>query len=170
MYSYFINKINYTNFLYASLAVSLICIIASFIFQYYLDLIPCKICIYQRYLWIILLPSSVICLLINNNYSFLSTLLLLIIISSIFFTGLYHSLIELSIIKNAFSCNQGIDKNIATIEELDKLIRNTKNKNCSISKYDIFGLTLANYSFLISLFLLTFNLIVLKKKLFTNYE
>ena len=33
-------------------------------------------------------------------------------------------MIELSIIKNAFSCNQGIDKNIATIENKPK---NTEN-------------------------------------------
>ena len=170
MYSYFISKINYRNSLYTCLFISVICVAASFIFQFYLDLLPCKICMYQRYLWLILLPTSMICLFVNEKHSFSVTVLLLIIISSIFFTGLYHSLIELSLVKNYFSCTQGIDKNIETIEELDNLIRNTKNQNCAISKYNIFGLTLANYSILISLFLLIFHLIVLKKKLFTNYD
>ena len=166
MYFYFINKLSYKIFLYITFSISLICITSSYIFQYYISLEPCKICLYQRYLWIVLFLTTLIYVFLKERFKFIKLISLLILILLIFGLSLYHSLLELGLIKSIFSCSQGIDNSISTIEELDKLIRSTKNTDCSISKYTIIGLTLANISLLLTSVLLFLNLIILKIKLF----
>ena len=139
MYFYFINKLNYKIFLYTSFSISLICII--------------------------LFLTTLIYIFLKDRREFIKLISLLIIILLIFGISLYHSLLELGLVKSIFSCSQGIDNSISTIEELEKLIRITKNTDCSISKYTIIGLTLANISLLPTSVLLFLNLKILKKKL-----
>ena len=169
MYFYFINKLSYKIFLYISFLISFICVISSYIFQYYMNLEPCEICLYQRYLWIVLFLTTLIYIFLLDQFKFIKLISLLFIILLIFGISLYHSLLELGLIKNIFSCSQGIDSNISTLQELDKLIRNTKNTDCSFSKYTIIGLTLANISLLLTTILLFLNLKILKNKLSKKY-
>ena len=165
MYSFIINRVNYNNFLYFSFFVSLISVASSYIFEYYVNLIPCKICLYQRYLWILLLLITFLYLFILKRFTIIKIFILLSITMLILGIGLYHSMLEIGLIKNIFSCSQGTTLNFETVEDLDKHIRNARNTDCSISKYYIFGLTLANISILLSSLLLFFNLIVIKKKI-----
>ncbi len=167
MYSYLINKLNYKNFFTITFCVSIISVLSSFILEHVMGYAPCKICLYQRYGWVTLSVLSMYAILFNERVKFTKIIFLIIPIFFIVFISFYHSLLEMGLVSNYFSCQT---KNIETktIEDLDKLIRDTKNTNCEISKFNIFGLTLANIGVIFSMFLLILSLITLKLELFNH--
>tara|TARA_B110000444_G_C18631132_1_gene496897 strand:- start:252 stop:599 length:348 start_codon:yes stop_codon:yes gene_type:complete len=96
-----------------------------------------------------------------------------IILFITFFTFLlsfYHSGIELNFFNNVISCSQPSGLNIMTIEELDTLIRSTKNNDCSFPTFYLFGLTLSNLSFVFSFILFVLSLKFFKNHLINSYE
>ena len=67
-----------------------------------------------------------------------------------FLLSSYHSGIELNFFNNLIACSQSSGISATTIEELDAIIKATKNNDCSFPEFFVFGLTLSNLSFLLS--------------------
>lgn len=159
--------INYDRFLFLIVSIS---VSSSFLLQFMYNLTPCKLCLYQRYLWVSLL---LFCIL-NLFKSFKSTMLIKYIILAItlvtFLLSFYHSGIELNIFNNIIACSETSGINPMTIEELDTLIRASKNTDCSFPKFFFFGLTLSNFSFIFSLMLFILSLKFFEIHLFNKYE
>ena len=157
------------NYFSLNFFVIIIAVLFSFFLEYFFEILPCKICLYQRYFWI----SLAVIFLFSNFFLRQLVLIKISLISFnliiLFLLGIYHSGIELGYFSNIIKCsiNSGLDAN--TIEELDKAIRSSINKDCAFPKLKYFGLSLANVSSLLSLILLIFNLIVFKKEL-SNYN
>ena len=129
------------------------------------NIIPCKLCLYQRYMWIFLLIACFLNAVkkTRNKYFEMIIILTLCGVSGLSF---YHSGIELGIFNNFVSCISDNNKNISSIEELDFLIRNTKNVDCSFPKFKIFNLSLSNLSFVFSCGLFFLCLKVYNKNIF----
>ena len=140
-------------------------VLFSFFLEFFLSLTPCKLCLYQRYLWLFLL---LVCLLnvtkINKNKYI--KIIIIITLCTIISLSFYHSGIELGIFNNIISCVSDKNKTANSIEELDFLIRNTKNIDCAFPKFKIFNLSLSNLSFIFSISLLLICLKVYKKDIF----
>ena len=161
-------NIKYNNYFFLNFIVVFFTVLSSFILEIIFDLTPCKICLYQRYIWIVLLSVLVIfCFFFNKFY--LTKLIVvffnLAILSSLAF---YHSGIELGFFNNIISCSVNKGLNATSIEELDLLIRSTDNIDCAFPKFRFLGFTLANFGFFLSLALGLINLIVFKKSLSLN--
>ncbi len=156
-------------FLILSAFISLIIIILSFIFEYYYKLIPCKLCLIQRYMWFFVFIFFVLALL-NITKNKIIALMPKVILFVLSLTALYHSGIEVGFIKNLFSCNTTSGLDATNIEELSNIIMNTENKDCAFPKFSFYGITLSNLSFAGSFLLLLFNLQVTRKILFNKYE
>ena len=75
----------------------------------------------------------------------------------------YHSGVEIGFLNNVISCTPSDSITAKSIEELDRLIRNTENKDCAFPKFFIFNLSLSNLSFMLSTILLLIGLKVYKK-------
>lgn len=142
-------------------------IIFSFYLEYYLNIIPCKLCTIQRYLWITLLLVCVLNLILPKPH--INFLLTSILLGSIALLSFYHSGIEHGMFKNIISCAPIKNSTGNSIEELDKIIRNTKNLDCAFPKFLLFQLSLSNLSFLLSTILFLFNLKINKKNLNVKY-
>ena len=141
-------------------------IIYSFILQHFFNLLPCRLCLYQRYLWIILLlplSFSIISFKKYKNLSHIAILLLFLFISLI---SLYHSAIELGYINNVISCSQPLGLDANSIDELSNIIKATKNNDCAFPKFTILHLTLSNFSFIFSSIFLILSLNLYRKSLF----
>ena len=150
-------KINLFNKVLA--IIVFISVLFSFFLEFFLNLIPCKLCLYQRYLWLFLL---LVCILnikqsSKNNYF---EMIITITLCGIIILSFYHSGIELGFFNNIISCISENHETANSIEELDFLIRNTKNVDCAFPKFKVFNLSLSNLSFLFSTSLL---LLCLKK-------
>ena len=127
----------------------------SFFLEFFLNLIPCKLCLYQRYLWLFLLLACIINLKQSSKSRYIETIII-ITLCAIITLSFYHSGIEFGFFNNIISCTSENNETANSIEELDFLIRNTKNMDCAFPKFKIFNLSLSNLSFLFSTSLLLF--------------
>ena len=130
-------------------------VLFSFFLEFFLNLIPCKLCLYQRYLWLFLLLACIINLKQSSKSRYIE-MIITIILCAIITLSFYHSGIEFGFFNNIISCTSENNKTVNSIEELDFLIRNTKNMDCAFPKFKIFNLSLSNLSFLFSTSLLLF--------------
>ena len=155
---------NYYTFFKITAFISSSVVFVSFFFEFYYNLNPCRLCLIQRYAWIFF---SILCYVaifqtLFKKLIILFSILFLTILSLI---GLYHSGVEAGIIENFFSCTPSSGLEATSIEELNKIIMNTKNNDCAFHKFTLYGLTLANFGTLASFFLLSLNLLLIKKVL-----
>ena len=134
-------------------------VLFSFFLEYFLNLIPCKLCLYQRYIWLFLLLACILNIKQSSKSKYFE-IIITIALCAIITLSFYHSGIELGFFNNIISCFSENNKTANSIEELDFLIRNTKNMDCAFPKFKIFNLSLSNLSFLFSTSLL---LLCLKK-------
>ena len=130
-------------------------VVFSFFLEFFLNLIPCKLCLYQRYLWLFLLLACIINLKQSSKSRYIE-IIITITLCAIITLSFYHSGIEFGFFNNIISCTSENNKTVNSIEELDFLIRNTKNMDCAFPKFKIFNLSLSNLSFLFSTSLLLF--------------
>ena len=140
-------------------------VLLSFFLEYTANLVPCKLCLYQRYVWLFLLLLCFLNILLNNNKKFIEIIILftLAIIISLSF---YHSGIELNLFKNIISCSSDSSDIVNSIEELEYIIRNTQNINCAFPKFRILSLSLSNLSLIFSSVLFLLSLKAYKKSIF----
>ena len=134
-------------------------VLFSFFLEFFLNLIPCKLCLYQRYLWLFLLLACIINLKQSSKSRYIE-MIITITLCAIITLSFYHSGIEFGFFNNIISCTSENKETANSIEELDFLIRNTKNMDCAFPKFKIFYLSLSNLSFLFGTILL---LLCLKK-------
>ena len=130
-------------------------VLFSFFLEFFLNLIPCKLCLYQRYLWLFLLLACIINLKQSSKSRFIE-IIITITLCAIITLSFYHSGIEFGFFNNIISCTSENNETVNSIEELDFLIRNTKNMDCAFPKFKVFNLSLSNLSFLFSTSLLLF--------------
>ena len=130
-------------------------VLFSFFLEFFLNLIPCKLCLYQRYLWLFLLLACIINLKQSSKSRYIETIII-ITLCAIITLSFYHSGIEFGFFNNIISCTSENNETVNSIEELDFLIRNTKNMDCAFPKFKVFNLSLSNLSFLFSTILLLF--------------
>ena len=134
-------------------------VLFSFFLEFFLNLVPCKLCLYQRYLWLFLLLASVLNIKQSSKSKYFE-IIIIITLCAIITLSFYHSGIEFGFFNNIISCISEDNETANSIEELDSLIRNKKNMDCAFPKFKIFNLSLSNLSFLLSTSLL---LLCLKK-------
>ena len=146
-------KINLFNVVLASIVFA--SVLFSFFLEFFLNLIPCKLCLYQRYLWLFLLFACILNIKKNSKSKYFQ-IIITITLCAIITLSFYHSGIEFGFFNNIISCISENNETANSIEELDFLIRNTKNMDCAFPKFKIFNLSLSNLSFLFSTSLLLF--------------
>ena len=130
-------------------------VLFSFFLEFFLNLIPCKLCLYQRYLWLFLLLACIINLKQSSKSRYIETIII-ITLCAIITLSFYHSGIEFGFFNNIISCTSENNETVNSIEELDFLIRNAKNMDCAFPKFKVFNLSLSNLSFLFGTSLLLF--------------
>ena len=130
-------------------------VLFSYFLEFFFNLIPCKLCLYQRYLWLFLLLACIINLKQSSKSRYIE-MIITITLCAIITLSFYHSGIEFGFFNNIISCTSENNETVNSIEELDFLVRNTKNMDCAFPKFKVFNLSLSNLSFLFSTSLLLF--------------
>ena len=155
---------NYLTFFKFSALIATSIVFISFILEFYFQLTPCKLCIFQRYGWIIISIISVFSIL-NHSLKRFSSLISLLALTSLSILSAYHSLVEMGTIDNLISCSvpSGLETN--NIQELEQIIINTENNDCAFTKFKLLGFSLSNLGFITSLCLTITNLLLIKKEL-----
>ncbi len=153
------------NWIYILLALSICSIGLALIAEYFFDLVPCKLCLQQRY------PYYVIIFLIIFSFIFKKTNnILLYIFNQIsilygLFYAIWHVGVEQKILLGPKSCS-GTLLNTTSIQDLKEQITNQAIVNCSEISWVIMGVSAATINSLLLLFLLFFNTIFIKREIY----
>ena len=153
-------KNNWTFFI---LLISIAVISTALIAEYFFGILPCKMCIFQRYSYYALIILSIIFLLLKKqNHKFYYLTVEAILIVGLFFS-IWHVGIENDLINGPRGCSSAI-KDISNIIDLKKHILNTPIITCDQINWTFLGISFSIYNTLLQLLLITTNSIFLVKK------
>ena len=149
--------ISYKNFFLIIFLISIFTLIAAVYIEFILEVKPCKLCLYQRFPYII---AIFICFFgyIFNKKLFWLYLLSVCFVISIFLSG-YHVGIE----NNIFSEYSGCKVNNLNLTNKLEILESLKNSspNCKDVNFNIFGLSLATINLIISVLIASFTIKVI---------
>ncbi len=147
-------------FILFGLSVSLI---SAYIIEYALGHEPCRLCVYQRFPYIVSILLVLSVLLIKKN---VKTHLLLLSLVSLLGTVLafYHFGIEQGFFSESIVCeSQNLQEGLTKQDILEQLKQNTIS--CKDVNFTLFGLSLASINIIVS-----FILFMIFIRLYKNYE
>lgn len=136
--------------------LSFFAILISYCIEYYLQIIPCFLCLLTRNLFIILFIIS-ICynVFIFNNickkYHQFLLIIIKILLLSVLLISIYHILVEYGVLSS--SCGVNMDyKVLGNVNDIKKALEEDQSAPCNVS-YKIFDVSLVLISFFYILFL-----------------
>ena len=127
--------------------------------QYVGGLVPCELCLAERWPYYIILALNLVALLAGN----LRLTRLILGLSAVVFLvgaglGAYHVGVEQHWIAGPTACTGGETGGAKSIEDLQKMLLQQQPVRCDEVQWSLFGVSLAGWNFLISLVLLAFTL------------
>jgi len=127
--------------------------------QYVGGLVPCELCLAERWPYYIILALNLVALLAGN----LRLTRLILGLSAVVFLvgaglGAYHVGVEQHWIAGPTACSGGETGGAKSIQDLQKLLLQQQPVRCDEVQWSLFGVSLAGWNFLISLVLLAFTL------------
>ncbi len=131
-----------------------------YLIEIYLELPPCKLCIYQRVPYFF---SLIICLFsfFLTNKKYLIYILFFVFTMSMI-VSFYHSLVERGLINFEIGCTS-MNQDFSNIDDLKKYLDEVPIAKCDEILFSVFGLSLANINFLISFLINLLNLYFFRK-------
>ena len=135
--------------------ISSIIIVSAYILEYIYNFPPCKLCIYQRIpYFLILFVCATSFLMEYRNIHFYAIFFLFF---SSFLIASFHSLVERGLIEYNSGCSSSIN-DFESIEDLRDHLESVALTKCDEIIFSIMGLSLANINSLISFSLVLFNI------------
>ena len=137
---------------------SVIAIAIALIAEYFYNLLPCKMCLYQRYPYYVIIIIYPILLLIKKHNSIL--LFILFELSIIY--GLFYSFWHVGIEKKIFKGPEGCSNTLEILSSVDKLKEQIINQpivDCSVITWKIFSFSAATINLTLLLLIMFFNTI-----------
>ena len=140
-----------------------IALISAYFIQYSLGYQPCKLCIYERFPYIVSI-ILLIAILLNPKYQKITLLILSIVFLCSVFLSFYHFGIEQGFFIESFVCeSKNVLKSLSKEQLLEQLKQN--NVSCKDVSFTILGLSLATINIVLS-FILSLVFLIL----FINYR
>ena len=141
--------------------LSLFFLVAAYFLQYVLGVQPCKLCIYQRipYLLLVFLGGVSLIGFMKNHYHKMMLIFCRLLILVEIFLAIYHVGIERDIFQEVVPCKIESSTASVTMDSLRAQIYNNKEVSCKEVSMRILGLSLAEINLVLAVFLLllTFN-------------
>ncbi len=135
--------------------ISSIVIVSAYILEHIYNFPPCKLCIYQRIPYFLILFVCVTSFLVEyRNIHFYAIFFLFF---SSFLIASFHSLVERGLIEYNSGCSSSIN-DFESIEDLRNHLESVALTKCDEIIFSIMGLSLANINSLISFSLVLFNI------------
>jgi disulfide bond formation protein DsbB len=142
-------------------SMCLLTIVSAYIVEIFAKVPPCKLCIYQRIPYLIIIFVGIVSLIFKKELIFLYLSLLTFFIN--FFISFFHSLVERKLIRYDAGCSSS-NENFEDIESLRMSLENTPIAKCDEINFSIFGLSLANINLIILIFFIFINILFIVKK------
>lgn len=139
--------------------LSLFFLASAYFIQYVLGVQPCKLCIYQRIPYFLLVGLGLISFInfIKNNYHKMILVFCRLLILLEIFLAVYHVGIEHDIFREVIPCKVQESSTPVTLESLREQIYNNTSVSCKEVSMRILGLSLAEINLILACLLLMFS-------------
>ncbi|AEI88978.1 MAG: Disulfide bond formation protein DsbB [Candidatus Midichloria mitochondrii] len=134
------------------LIISILALSGAYIGEFFLGILPCRLCYYQRYVYFALLSFSLIFILKPNINKIISLLTTFLILFTGFIISFFHSGVERHWFKYNSVCT-GFSEPINSAEQIVRNIEDASIAVCDILGPQLLGLTMANWNALLLGFL-----------------
>jgi disulfide bond formation protein DsbB len=141
------NKISYLLVLFLSLAA----LSLAYMFQF-IGYAPCKLCMYQRIPYFILVPLSILGLWQKTGHCYIKIAITVILTAEILMAG-FHTGVEHGIFTLKMSCNSAASS-ATDVEQFRKLLETAPIAACDKPTLFILGLSITAWNLLYSTFFL----------------
>ena len=142
--------------------LSIIAISSALIAEYVFNLLPCKMCLYQRYPYYFIISIFILFYFFQKTSSiWLYILTELAIIFGLFYS-LWHVGIEKKLLPGPYGCSGSL-KELDSIKNLKEQIFNQPIINCNDISWSMLGLSAATVNTILLILLLLFNTIFIFK-------
>lgn len=148
-------------FIIASIVIAMGALSSVYIMQYFFDILPCKLCNYQRVPYALMITFSAWALFAGYRRKIVLLLILLWLVE----TSLagFHSGVEYGWWDYESSCTAD-QLATSSLQEFKNTLQNADLVSCKNPTFSIFGLTLAVWNFLFAFAMLGVNIIYLLSK------
>ena len=156
----------FKNYILTNLIISIIVLVIVYVLQYFFGMIPCDMCIKERYPYYLIGIFATINFFINSNHLIKTLIIKLSIISTAFFGvlySIYHVGIERKFWVGTSECSS--QNTALDIETLSAQIMNMPIIRCDEPTLLFNSISIAELNVLAMTLLLIFNIIVLYKSL-----
>ena len=137
-------------------SLCLLTIVSAYIVEIFAKVPPCKLCIYQRIPYLIIIFLGFAFLIFKKEIIFLYLSLLIFFIN--FFISIFHSLVERGFVNYSSSCTSN-NNNFEDIESLRQSLENTPIAKCDEIIFSVMGLSLANINLIVLTLLIFINIL-----------
>ena len=156
-----LNNSNFLNLLF--LFVSILVLLTVYYLEFFQGIAPCKLCIYQRFPYFIIILLAISFLLIKNkNFKKISFLFYILIFTSSLIMSIHHFGVENSF-WNALTNCESYSKTLSNSNDLKEYLLNKDYVSCTDVSFKFLGISLAGYNVIISFILLVISIIGFKK-------
>ena len=142
-----------------TLSITTLClftIVSAYVVEIFAKVPPCKLCIYQRIPYFIIIFLGFAFLIFKKEIIFLYLSLLIFFIN--FFISIFHSLVERGFVNYSSSCTSN-NNNFEDIESLRQSLENTPIAKCDEIIFSVMGLSLANINLIVLTLLIIINIL-----------
>ena len=154
-------KLDTKNLIIITLILSITAVVIALISQYFFNLLPCKLCLYQRYFYYLIIVIGILALIINKHHQkFLITMLICYVLNAL--TAFYHSLVEKKILAGPNNCGSS-SKQFDNLEQLAQTIKQTPAISCANPTFLLFNLSFTNYNLIYCAIIVILMLFLIKK-------
>lgn len=146
-------SINHKSINIGMLILSVACLYAAYVMEYFFQMLPCPLCVYQRFPFLIWIVAAII------GYAGSFTPKKTYIVTSIFAAVLasYHAGVEMGIFEMSSFCKPLvlINDNITISDFRQMLYNSTQMPLCNKPAFLFLGLSLASWNLIFNLFVIT---------------
>lgn len=164
LFTNIIDKLKENNFrlLHVGIIVaSIIALLAAYYVEYFLDVTPCPLCVYQRFPYLSLIKISLTGVLIRQVSKYSLFFLTLTLFGASLLAS-YHIAVERHFIEPSKLCSTRISIPAKfTVSEFKNMLYNQPSTSCDSVPIKIFGLSMAECNLLVNLALLAIVLSVI---------
>ena len=136
---------------YFLITVSFCILISTLLIEYIFNFPPCKLCIYQRIPYLLIIILGIGLVFFKKKREFLFIFIILQIAN--FFIAFFHSLVERGVVEYEMNCTS-TGSDIQTIDELRNFLEKVPIAKCNEILFSIMGLSLANFNLIVSVLLI----------------
>ena len=136
--------------------LSIIAISSALIAEYVFNLLPCKMCLYQRYPYYFIISIFILFYFFRKTSSVWFYILTELAIIFGLFYSIWHVGIEQKLLPGPYSCSESL-KEVGTIEKLKEQIANQEIINCNDISWSMLGLSAATVNTILLILFLLFN-------------